>query len=147
MKRRVLPLLGGLILLAGCENSQAPSKPKREPILGKRTQDIKDAKAEEGKGARPAPNIVKTEGVAPNTVYTQAISQTSQIAIKQAVDLYHASNDAYPKDYEEFMAVIIKANNIALPQLPDRFQYAYDAEKHELIVQEKPQQGGSTTTP
>lgn len=138
MIRRVLSLACGLALLSGCDHASNSAKPKRESIIGKRTQDIKDAKAEQAKGVQTAPNIVQTEGVAPNTVYTQAISQASQIAIKQAVDLYHASNDAYPKDYEEFKEVIIKANNIALPALPDRFQYAYDVEKHELIVQEKP---------
>ncbi len=31
------------------------------------------------------------------------------------MDLYQAENDRYPKDYDEFMKEIIKANNIALP--------------------------------
>ena len=38
--------------------------------------------------------------------------------IKHAMDLFHAENDRIPKTYDEFMTEIIKANNIALPQLP-----------------------------
>ena len=32
--------------------------------------------------------------------------------------MFHAANDRYPKDLNEFMTEIIKANNISLPKLP-----------------------------
>ena len=37
------------------------------------------------------------------------------LAIEDAVNKYLAANDRYPKDLDEFMAEIIKANNISLP--------------------------------
>ena len=56
--------------------------------------------------------------------------------IKHAMDLYKATNDRYPKDYDEFMTEIIKANNIALPQLPPYQAYGYDEKEHKLILLE-----------
>ena len=55
------------------------------------------------------------------------------------MDLYHAENDRYPKDYDEFMNEIIKANNIALPQLPHYQEYGYDEKEHKLIILEYPE--------
>ena len=54
------------------------------------------------------------------------------------MDLYHAANDRYPKDFDEFMTEIIKANSIALPQLPPYQKYGYDEKEHKLIVLEYP---------
>ena len=68
--------------------------------------------------------------------YVNIIGQTSMNSIKQAMDLYHAANDRYPKDYDEFMAEIINANNIALRQLPHYQEYGYDANEHKLIILE-----------
>jgi hypothetical protein len=50
------------------------------------------------------------------------------------MDLYHAANDRYPKDYNEFMSEIINANNIALPVLPPYQKYGYDENEHKLII-------------
>ncbi len=58
--------------------------------------------------------------------------------IQHAVDLYHATNDRYPKDIDEFMNEIIKPNNIALPRLPHYQEYGYDANEHKLIILEYP---------
>ena len=54
------------------------------------------------------------------------------------MDLFHAANDRYPKDLDEFMTEIIKANNIALPKLPPYQEYSYHAEDHKLIILEYP---------
>lgn len=70
--------------------------------------------------------------------YVSIIGRTSVLKIQQAVDLYHAANDRYPKDLDEFMTEIIKANNIALPVLPPYQDYGYDANEHKLIVLEYP---------
>ena len=48
------------------------------------------------------------------------------MAIEHAVKLFEATNARYPKDHEEFMSEIIKANNIKLPQLPADREYKYD---------------------
>ena len=58
------------------------------------------------------------------------------LSIQHAMDLYHATNDRYPKDYDEFMTEIIKANNIALPQLPTYQEYGYDEKEHKLVILE-----------
>ena len=58
--------------------------------------------------------------------------------MKHAMDLFHAENERYPKDYDEFMKVIIKAHDIALTQLPPYQKYGYDEKEHKLIVLEYP---------
>ena len=54
--------------------------------------------------------------------------------VEHALDLFNASEGRYPKDYDEFMTRIIKANNIKLPVLPGQWKYAYDVENHKLEV-------------
>lgn len=48
-------------------------------------------------------------------------------------------HERYPKDHEEFMTQIIKANNINLPVLPGGRKYQYDVENHELVIIEAPE--------
>lgn len=57
--------------------------------------------------------------------------------MKRAMDLFRAEHGRYPKDYKEFMSKIIKQNGFKFPMLRTNRQYAYDKEKHELIVVEK----------
>lgn len=56
------------------------------------------------------------------------------VQIKQAMDLYKATNEHYPKTHNEFMEQIVKANNIPLPELPPGEQYVYDPATAELMV-------------
>ncbi|QEH39153.1 hypothetical protein OJF2_77650 [Aquisphaera giovannonii] len=158
-RRASLPACGlalALAAAAGCEEERnvdkkpaapnaaaapAPAK-KAEPefIVGKRTQDIKNARPELQKGAQvgstkiTAKDYITLQGNA----YVTAIGQTSILSIQHAMDLYHAENDRYPKNYQEFMDVIIKANNIALPKLPHYQDYGYDEKEHKLIILEYP---------
>ena len=53
----------------------------------------------------------------------------------------------FPKDYDEFMTQIIKANNIQLPVLPGGKQYQYDVENHRLVVVDAPVAAPAATTP
>lgn len=138
-------------LASGCEeeprhvggqaNVQAKTKAEPQPILNRRTQEVRDAAAELKKGEAKvattkitARDYISLQGNA----YVSIIGQTSVLSIKHAMDLYHAANDRYPKDYDEFMAEIIKANNIALPKLPHYQEYAYDEKEHKLIILEYP---------
>ena len=143
------------LLVAGCEEERhdtfapkgkkaaaAPAR-KAEPefIVGKRTQDIKDAKAEirGGQAHQVQPRITAKDPITlQGNAYVTIIGQTSILSIQHAMDLYHATNDRYPKDYDEFMNEIIKANNIALPKLPHYQEYGYDAEQHKFIILEYP---------
>jgi len=112
---------------------------KPEFIVGKRTQKVANAGAElkTGKAKVASPRIVARDPITlPGNAYVSIIGQTSMMSIKQAMDLYHATNDRYPADYNEFMEVIIKANNISLPQLPPYREYGYDSNAHQLIILE-----------
>jgi hypothetical protein len=58
--------------------------------------------------------------------------------IKQAIDLYKATNGNAPRSHEEFMEQVVQANGIALPELPPGERYLYDPAREELMV-ERPQ--------
>ena len=127
-----------VLLAAGCaEERPVPGG----PIIGKRTQKIKDASKElkTGKAKEASTKIVAKDYIAlQGNAYRSAISQLSIGQIKHALDLYEAENGRYPKDYKEFMEEIIKKNNIALPQLPYYLEYGYDEKEHKLISLEYP---------
>ncbi len=116
---------------------QVPKKP--EFIVGKRTQKIENAGAalKTGKAKVASTRIVARDPITlPGNAYVTIIGRTSMDNIRHAIDLYHAMNDRYPADYNEFMEVIIKANNISLPRLPHYQEYGYDANEHKLIILE-----------
>jgi hypothetical protein len=134
----------------GCEEERhvgnkpavsAKSKQDSDPIIGRRTQQIRDAEPALKKGdAKVATTkiIAKDPITLQGNAYVSIIGRASQLKIQQALDLFHANNDRYPKDKDEFMAEIIKANNIALPVLPPYQDYAYDEKEHKLIILEYP---------
>jgi hypothetical protein len=144
--RRFWPVpLAALALIAGCEepkNVGAKRPPKDNFIVGKRTQDI---------GKLDRQELVKQGGIEASTkitakdpitlqgnAYVTIIGRTSAMQIEHALNLYRATNDRYPANYDEFMTEIIKANNIALPQLPHYQKYFYDEKEHKLVVIEYP---------
>ena len=57
------------------------------------------------------------------------------IQIPEAIKLFKATNGNGPKSHEEFMAQIVDANQIRLPELPAGQRYVYDPEKEELQVE------------
>lgn len=146
------------LILAGCEEPRhvakrgdsaiehAPAKPDEpEFIVGKRTQDIKNAAPEiQNQGAQQVqPRITAKDPITlQGNAYVSMIGQTSILNIQHAMDLYHAENDRYPKNFDEFMTDIIKANNIALPQLPVYQEYGYDEAQHKLVILEYPDRKG-----
>jgi hypothetical protein len=54
--------------------------------------------------------------------------------MKHALELYNGTEGRYPKSHEEFMKVIIQANQIALPALDPGVEYIYVPEDHKLKV-------------
>jgi hypothetical protein len=155
------PILGLLVVLVlalaggGCEEernvaakpkaqAQAKASAPKQPefIVGKRTQEIKNAAPELKKGeARVATTAITAKDpiTLQGNAYVTIIGRTSILQIEHAINLYHAANDRYPKDYDEFMNEIIKANNIALPQLPYYQKYGYDEKEHKLVILEYPE--------
>ncbi len=126
------------------ENAQRPAEPRQPakqagPIVGQRTVDIRNAATEIQKGDAKAvqPRVTAKDYITlQGNAYVAIIGQTSVLSIQHDMDLYHATNDRYPKDYDEFMAEIIKANNIALPQLPTYQKYGYNEKEHKLVILE-----------
>ncbi len=118
----------------------APAPVEDRGILGKRTQDIRDAKVESKAGGREASTkiIAKDPITLPGNAYVTMIGRTSQLQIEAAVKLYQGETGEYPKSLDEFMEKIIRPNNIALPKLPKYQDYAYDVDKHSLIIMEYP---------
>lgn len=126
------------MILTGClESTSKPAAAKDENsgkgIIGKKTQDI-------GKFDPNAANQVVSDQkirasdpiTAPLSAYGPMVEKISMIQITSALELFRATEDRYPKDYDEFMARIIKENNIQLPVLPYKGKYVYDVENHEL---------------
>jgi hypothetical protein len=118
----------------------APEVVQPREIVGKRTQDIRNADVELNKGAQVATTKITAKDpiTLPGNAYVTIIGRNSMLNIQHAIDLYQATNGAYPKDYNEFMEKIIKENQIALPTLPYYQEYGYDPKEHKLIVLEYP---------
>ena len=121
---------------AVAHGAAAPAGPKF--IIGEKTQNIVKAAPEVAKGAKVSDNKITAKDyiTLQGNAYVSIIGQTSVMMIDHAMDLYKAEHDRYPKDYDEFMTDIIKANNIALPQLPSYQEYGYDEREHKLKVLE-----------
>jgi hypothetical protein len=149
----VLGLLAVLAVAGGCEEERnvgvkpkaavaAPAPKQPEFIVGKRTQEIKNAAPELQKGgARVATTKITAKDpiTLPGNAYVTIIGRTSIMNMEYAIKLYQAEHNRYPKDYDEFMNEIIKANNIALPQLPYYQKYGYDEKEHKLVILEYPE--------
>jgi hypothetical protein len=115
------------------------TKANVQPIVNRQTQEVRNASTElQTKGAQvtttkiTAKDYITLQGNA----YITIIGRRSQLLIDQAMDLFRAANDRFPKDYDEFMAEIIKAGNISLPKLPPHQEYGYDEKEHKLIILE-----------
>ena len=63
--------------------------------------------------------------------------------IRRGLDLYKASHEDYPKTHEEFMAEIVEAGGIKLPELPQGQRYVYDPETHTLMIEHPVRQDSS----
>ena len=131
--------------VVGADGNVPPPKKAAEPedtfIVGKRTQDIgraEDPKLKKGAVVATQKITAKDPITLSGNAYVTMIGKTSIMNIQHAVDLYHAANDRYPADYDEFMKEIIRANNIALPKLPFYQAYVYDEKEHKLVIHEYP---------
>jgi hypothetical protein len=121
--------------------SQAKQPAKQSgPIIGQRTTDIRPVSEFKQGNAQPAsPKIVAKDPIPIlGNAYVSIVGQAAINNMKHAVDLFHAENDRYPKDYDEFMSAIVRPHGISLPQLPPYQKYAYDENEHKLIIMEYP---------
>ncbi len=139
-----------IALTAGCEEprhvaGETPSPPAKKEednfIVGKRTTEIRNAAPEvQNKGTVVTPpRITAKDPISlQGNAYVTMIGKTSILNIQHAMDLYKATNDKLPANYDEFKKEIIDANNIALPQLPHYQKYGYDEKEHKLVILEYP---------
>jgi hypothetical protein len=125
----------------------AAGAPADQPVqlrrtIGQTTGDVRDFDAEMQSGQNIQVSTGKIAAKDPITLqgnaYVSIIGQAAVLQIQHAVNLYHALNDRYPADFEEFKREILDANGIRLPQLPAYQEYAYKADTHELVVLEYP---------
>ena len=117
------------LLLSGCVESAPATRPKR-----KTTDKIGEFDPNAGN------EIVKPEVKITNPItgpleaYHPLMQQVAALGIEHAVNLFNASEGRYPNSYDEFMARIIKENNIRLPVLSPGLEYQYEVENHKLLV-------------
>jgi hypothetical protein len=132
-----IPFALALLLSAGClESTSSPSNDNSgKGIIGKTTQDIRQFDANKQNQVVSDQKIHATDPItAPLSAYGPMMERISSIEITSALNLFHAENERYPKDLDEFMETIVKANNIRLPVLPYKGRYEYNVEKHELMI-------------
>jgi hypothetical protein len=130
----------------GYDEETRPQSQAKQPakqsgsIIGQRTTDIRPASEFKQGNAQPAsPKIIAKDPISiQGNAYVSIVGQAAISNMKHAVDLFHAENDRYPKDYDEFMSAIVRPHGISLPQLPPYQKYAYDENEHNLIIMEYP---------
>jgi hypothetical protein len=148
---RRLILTAYFLLLAGCEEEPrhtvgkpavlSRNKEDAGSIIGQRTQEIVNAApALKQVGVKVASTkiVAKDPITLVGNAYVTSIGRLTLDSITHSLEIWHGLNDRYPKDYDEFMTEIVKANNISLPKLPSYQEYAYDEKEHKLIIIEYP---------
>jgi len=125
------------ILLPGCEAKKVTEKkPKREPIIGKKTQDITEYDPAAGKvvsdGKYESSLIKSAMGNA--RAYGSAVENIEVPRVNQLLEMHRAVTGEYPKTFQEFMDEVIIKNNHKLTMLPHGSKYQYDVKNHKLIV-------------
>lgn len=136
--RRSLIVLGLLIVPAlalGCKPPQPPvakaPPPPPQPV------EMEQVKVGVGVGLKGR-SLDEYEGpvVTPVKSYFAAKEKIAfEIQVPQAISLYKALNGSLPTTTEEFMAQVIKANQIKLPELPPGHRYLWNHETEELMVE------------
>jgi hypothetical protein len=137
-KSVLIIVLASSWFVSGCFQDPNPpvvEKPK-EGIIGKKTTDIGEFDPNQEKEADLSVDTSSPLHAMTAGAYKNAAGRIAQLGIMQAVNLFNAEHGRYPKDHEEFMEKIIKANSMELPVLPGKLRYQYDVENHELKIVE-----------
>ncbi len=139
MTSRICVALFGLVLvtISGCteEETTPVVRKKSEPGGIQRTSDIGEYDPNANKEVVDSSiNVSNNPLTYALEAREQALEQIADFPIRQGVDLFHATEGRYPKDHEEFMTRVVKANNIRLPKLAAGKRYEYDVENHKLMI-------------
>lgn len=120
---------------AAGETKPAAPQNSGEGIVGKTTQDVGEFDKNKANQVVDTGKIRATDVVTGGLMaYGPMVASIEKTQIKKALSDFYALNERYPKDHEEFMEQIIKANGLKLPVLPFKGKYQYDVENHELMV-------------
>ncbi|MFN9270094.1 MAG: hypothetical protein ACK5V1_15880 [Planctomycetaceae bacterium] len=125
------------------ETTATPPAGAKQGIFGKTTQDIGVFDPQAAQRVSDQKVVVSDPITAPLTAYGPMVERVSIIAVDQAIALFMATEGRYPKDHDEFMEKVIRANNMKLPVLPNGGQYKYDEQAHTLMVVYPNAQGGN----
>lgn len=121
--------------LCGCMKSlEEQTKKSEKSIIGKTTDEIGEFDPKAGNKVVEAKVEISNPVTGALEAYGPIVQRLSETEIAHALNLFQAENDRYPKDHDEFMEQIIKANRIKLPVLPGKKKYQYDVENHKLVV-------------
>ncbi len=139
-------LLVGLLGLVGCtpgmETSIKQESTESAVTATKPAFEAKPAEVGvgvEGQSLKNETGIGKIIAQPAMTLFQTKQKVVFEIQIPQALELFRAGegNGEFPKSHQEFMTKVIKANNIALPKLPEGQVYKYRVEEHQLWVEPK----------
>jgi hypothetical protein len=125
------------------ETTATPPAGAKQGIFGKTTQDIGVFDPQAAQRVSDQKVVVSDPITAPLTAYGPMVERVSIIAVDQAIALFMATEGRYPKDHDEFMEKVIRANNMKLPVLPNGGQYKYDEQAQTLMVVYPNAQGGN----
>lgn len=124
--------LAGPELAPPAQAQAAPAEPAAEPAV-----EMEQVKAERGVGAAGRSldehaGLLVTPAKAYFSVRERAVFD---IQIPEALKLFKATNGNGPRSHDDFMAQVIEANQIQLPELPDGQRYVYDPQTEQLMVE------------
>ncbi len=112
--------------------TQVANTPQSTPTYQTVQETKSKAKVGDGKkGHTYGSNMITVSG---STFWRAKEKITFEIQIPKALQLYKALNGKGPKDHQQFMKEIVKANQIKLPKLPDDHRYEYDPKTEQLMV-------------
>lgn len=139
MSKRITLALCAALLCTGCMKALEEQTKSKEKPFSKKTQAIDKMQEGDVKVVQQGDNYVIGSASSVIDVYQEKLVEIHALHVDYAIKLFRAQHDRYPKDYDEFMSQIIKANQIRLPVLPKGMKYAYDEANHKLVVVEDPQ--------
>jgi len=137
MIRHAVCLVLAAVTACGC-GLEDQTKKSPNSIIGKKTQEVGQFDPNANAKVSNSKIEVSDPITAPTSAYGPMLERISKSHIEHAVNLFQATEGHYPKDHDEFMTQIIKANNIQLPVLPGGKLYQYDVENHKLVVIDAP---------
>jgi len=116
---------------------EGASPGQAEPAPAEPPADMERVKAERGVGVKGR-SLDEHQGmlVTPAKAYFSVRERAVfDIQVPEALKLFKATHGNGPRSHDEFMAQIIEANQIQLPELAAGQRYVYDPEKEELQVE------------